>query len=121
MTEPTQPTVLLSRKQLYKHIQKLVLHDGDVLLIKETSPTAKREVIQGILDALGRVGRKNIILVVVDDFDDLSVLTEQDMAKHGWFRVPALRKLVHSKVDAEPEKEVEDGKDKDREGRPDGA
>lgn len=113
--EPTQPTILLSRKQLQKHIQKLTLREGDVILIKESSPTARREVIQGIVDALGKVGKRNIILVVVDDFDDLSILNEQEMAKHGWYRVPALQKLIHTKADAEPEKEVDDDH------RPDGA
>lgn len=94
----------LSRKLLTKHVQKLHLQPGDVLAVKAGSAVAKQEILQGIADAMGRLGLKDIILIVVDDFKDLSVLNQTEMNRHGWYHVPQLKKLVHLPKDAEKEK-----------------
>ncbi len=110
-TAPTTQPIVMSRRLLCKHLQKINLHDGDVLAVKASSQTAKKEILEGIVKALERIGRKNIILVVVDDMRDLSVLDEKEMAKHGWFRVQTLQKLVHTGPEKERAKEAEDGED----------
>lgn len=91
----------LSRRLLTKHIQKLHLQNGDVLAVKAGSAVAKQEILKGIADAMGRLGLKDIILVVVDRFDDLSVLNQKEMNKHGWYRVPQLQRLIHIPKDGE--------------------
>lgn len=91
----------LSRKLLTKHIQKIHLNDGDVLAVRAGTTIAKQEYLKGIADALGRLGKRDIILVVVDRFDDLSVLNEKEMNKRGWYRVPQLQRLIHIPKDGE--------------------
>ena len=103
----TTPTINLSRRLLCKHLQKIHINNGDVLAVRAGTPSAKEEILQGIADALGRIGKKDIIIIVVDRFDDLSVLNETGMNKHGWWKIPQLAKLIHLKKDGEEEKKEE--------------
>ena len=106
-TAATAPTINLSRRLLCKHLQKIHINNGDVLAVRAGTPSAKEEILQGIADALGRIGKKDIIIIVVDRFDDLSVLNETGMNKHGWWKIPQLAKLIHSRQDGEEEKKEE--------------
>src|SRR5574341_185551 len=112
--DATTPTLNISRRLLCKHLQKIHINNGDVLAVKATSQAAKIEILRGIADALGRIGKKDIVIVVVDNFTDLSVLNEKGMNKHGWFRIPQLAKLIHSKQDAEEEKKEEASNEENR-------
>ncbi len=110
----TQPpaVVVISRRQLVKYIQKLNVRNGDVLAVKADSYSAKEEVLRGLADALGRAGRKDIVIVVVDSFTELAVLGEKEMNAQGWYKLPALRKLIHTKADTEPAQEAVDGQER---------
>ncbi len=96
---------LVSRKAIQKHLQKIHIANGDVLAVKAGTFTAKQEVLSGIVDALGRLGKKDIILIVVDDFTDLSVFSETEMNKHGWYHLPQLQKLIHKPADGKQDKQ----------------
>lgn len=101
MTDQT-PQTLLSRRMLQKHLQKLHINNGDVLLLREGTPAAREDVIMGIVRALGELGHKEkCLVVVVNRFDDLAVLDEKEMNKHGWYYLPQLKKLIHTKTDSE--------------------
>jgi hypothetical protein len=93
----TTTPVQISRRQLGRYFSKIGLKNGDVLAVKAGTQEAKVEILQAVTDALGRVGKKDIIVVVVDDLRDLSVLDVKDMADQGWFRAPILRKAIHQK------------------------
>lgn len=100
--------VILSRRLLSKSIHKLGIKDGDVLAVRVGSTLAKQEIIDGLREAFGKYGFTHSIVIVVDDFGDLSALNEQEMNKHGWFKAPTLRRLIHVPKDGEKEKAQDD-------------
>lgn len=63
------------------------LKDGDVLLVKTHTRLATTQNINALAETLGRLGFPRCLVATVDDFADLSVLDEAEMAKLGWVRV----------------------------------
>src|SRR4030066_1555379 len=86
--------VVISRRQLAKMLTKFRVNNGDVLAIQTGSISAKVEIVKAITEALGRIGRKDVIVVVVDDFSEMKVLNETEMNKQGWYRIKTLRKFI---------------------------
>ena len=80
-----------SFRQLNKIIRKLELKDNSIVLVKAGTALAKIDNINELVKAGGRLDVKDILIVVVDDFDDLTVLDEQQMHKHGWWHVRGLK------------------------------
>jgi len=74
-------------KVVKRATQLLGVRDGDVLLIKAGTPLADEVGINEIAAAFSRTARRQCIVLVVDDFDDLSVADEDAMRTHGWVRV----------------------------------
>lgn len=63
------------------------VNDGDVILLKaNTSEIASKQQVHDFANAIRAGGRHNCVLIALDDFDDLRVLNEEDMEKHGWVR-----------------------------------
>jgi len=92
----------LSIRQLNRLLKRYNLHDGDILALRYKTPTADTSVIEDISKALARMGMKNVLIVVVEDFNDLSVLNETEMAKQGWYHMKNLVKMMKL-----PQKEIE--------------
>ena len=65
-------------------INKLEIEDGDVILVKQGTPVGEHRTFAQFAQLLGRSGRPRCICVIVDDFDDLSVVSKEDMEAHGW-------------------------------------
>ncbi len=75
-------------------LKKLHITNGDIVAVKHQSSVGKEETVEGIAAALGRMGVTDALVVVVDDFGDLTVLNETEMRKHGWFRLSSLSKVT---------------------------
>jgi len=76
----------LSLRRAGKFLKKCKLGDGDMLLIKSDSELAKEQNLRVLFEAIERIG-KLCMLIVVDDFDDVRTMNETDMNKLGWFRL----------------------------------
>ena len=94
----------ISRRLLRNHLRKIKINNGDVLAVKTGTAVAKENILIALAEALGKVGKQDVIVVVVDSFTDLSVLDEKEMNGLGWYRVNTLKKMIHIKG-----KEAEDG------------
>lgn len=75
-------------------IKKLHVGDGDVIALKFQSNLANKETIELIANALNRMGLEQSLVVVVEDFGDLSVLNETEMNKRGWYRLSKISKVL---------------------------
>ena len=107
-TEPPKPAPLEPRiprserravsRKLVNIVHKLKLEDANVLLVKRGTSLANMNNLHQLSNTIGSMGfTQQILLVVVDDFSDLSILNEAEMNKLGWQRIPE---------SAEPETEV---------------
>jgi hypothetical protein len=85
-----------SLRQISKLIKKFSINNGDILALKHNSANANKETIDVIIEAVTKMGL-NILVIVVEDFDDLSVLNETAMNTRGWFKLDKLRKLIRPK------------------------
>jgi hypothetical protein len=81
--------------KLGKMVQKLRLSSDSLILLKEGTEIAQPEAINNLVGNIEKTDLSNVILMVVADFDDIRVMDERQMNEHGWFRAPALRKLIH--------------------------
>lgn len=86
----------VSLRALGRLVKKLRIHDGDVILIREGSDLAKTQTIDEFLKTCSKQGLKRVMCVVVSDFDDLKIVDESAMNKHGWFKVNALSSMIHA-------------------------
>lgn len=75
-----------ARDIVRKTIRRIPLHDNDVVLVRAGTPLGRSDVFPRLAHAIGKSGKRGCVAVVVESFDDLGVLTEQDMAQHGWFK-----------------------------------
>jgi stalled ribosome rescue protein Dom34 len=76
----------LTREEARRYIRTLNVQDGNVLAIKAGTRLGNKESIQALSRAFAATKRTKVVIVVVDDFDDLSVLDEEGMNKLGWYR-----------------------------------
>jgi len=81
-------TIPRKRKKVTELMRRLSITDGDILLIKEGSSFANKEIIEQLTHSLARMGYYKTLVIVVDSLDDLNVLDESGMLAHGWLRVP---------------------------------
>lgn len=91
-------------REIIKAIKKLRIQDGDTILLRRGTEIAKVEHIDNLVKACEKAGMDKVLVIVVDDFSDLTILNEKAMAQHGWFRADLLRRLAHVKSEAEQEK-----------------
>jgi hypothetical protein len=86
-------SINVSVRQMARLLKKLHINNGDILAIKYQSENANKEAIDIITHAFESMGI-NVLVIVVDDFDDLSVLNETEMAKRGWYHLKNLAKVM---------------------------
>jgi hypothetical protein len=60
------------------------IENGDIVLIKHGSKLGERRTFAQFTQILGRTGREKCVAVIVEDFDDLSILDKDEMLKYGW-------------------------------------
>lgn len=94
-------------RDIVRAIKKLHVANGDILLVKKGTSLAQGDDLDSLLTAGKQMGLDNVLVVLVDDFDDLTVLNEQGMANHGWFRAGALKRVLPVRPDADNNKQKE--------------
>lgn len=96
-------------REMMKALKKMHIENGDTLMIKQGTNLAKVEYIDELIEAGGKIGLDQVLIIVVDDFDSIALLNENEMAKHGWFRIKTLEKLIHIKPEADRDVKIENG------------
>lgn len=82
-------------RQINKIVKRLRLSENCVICVKSGTPLAKQDAIDGISKAISEnVKVKGIVLIVVDDLDDLSVLNQDEMNEHGWYSTTQLGNFI---------------------------
>lgn len=74
------------KHRIRKDTRALQVNDGNIILVKRGGYLSTERSLNDLAASLGRTGRGRCILILVDEFDDLSVLSEEEMGKHGWVR-----------------------------------
>lgn len=64
----------------------LKVDDGDIILLKRGGYLSTERNLNDLAASLGRTGRGRCILILVDGFDDLNILSEEEMGRNGWVR-----------------------------------
>lgn len=89
----SQPKNNLSVRQLSRLLKKYNIRNGDILALRHQSENANLDAIDMITKALTSM-QVNALVIVVDDFNDLSVLDELEMNKRGWYRIEKLMRII---------------------------
>lgn len=86
----------ISVRQIARLLKKYHIENGDILALKTHSQNANVETIDLIAKALERLNL-NVLVIVVDDFNELNVLNETEMNKRGWFRLEKILRRIPTK------------------------
>lgn len=92
-------------RHLGKFLRHLKLADNVLILIKKGSGYDNKETLDQWIEAMQGLGLHGLI-AVVNNFDDIQVLSEPEMNKAGWFRAPMLQKLNLLKEKPEPDENL---------------
>lgn len=95
--------------KLGKMAHKLRLSSDSMILLRQGTAVADPKTINELVATIEKTDLSNIILLVVDDFDDIRIMDERQMNAHGWFRVDTLRHIT--KIEPKEEVLVEEPKD----------
>lgn len=100
---------MISVRQMAKILKNFHVRDGDIIALKHQSPLANEKAIDAILHAVEQM-KITVLVLVVKEFDDLTVLNETEMNKRGWFRFKSMSRIVPGafKEEAKDVKETED-------------
>jgi uncharacterized protein YbjQ (UPF0145 family) len=82
----------ISVRQMAKLLKNFHVGNGDILAVKHGTENANQEAIKQIVAALTQMG-VNAMVIVVGDFNDLTVLNEIEMQKRGWYRLEKLTRI----------------------------
>jgi hypothetical protein len=102
---------MISWKEAAAFVRKFRVASGDTILIKSKSELAQRETIERIGQSIEAAGYRNVLLLVVDDFDFLQSIPEKKMNEMGWFRVKALKQVIHQLDKEEAQSDVQGAPD----------
>lgn len=80
-------------------VRNFKLKDRSVILIKEGSPLANENTLDDLRNTLSQTALKDIIIIVVDDFEAIKILDEYDMARHGWIKTANIGKIIKREKD----------------------
>jgi len=89
---PTNSSV--SVRQMSRILRKMHINNGDILAIKYQTENANKDAIDAITEALGKIGLEKCLVIVVNDFDDLTALNETDMGRLGWYKFKTLSRVM---------------------------
>jgi len=66
--------------------------DGDLVVLKRNKDNLGEnlEVFNALRNSFGLTGRKRCVIMIVDEFDDVTTLSEKDMFEYGWCKCGAL-------------------------------
>ena len=98
-------TINASKSKFAKFVRKIRLEPDTILAF--TEGTITHEGLINLGDAIQEIGIGGIVLLVVSDIDKIDTLNEDDMNKIGWFKLPALEKIMASLEDKRKKAEGE--------------
>lgn len=78
---------LITYKQIRRTVKKLRLDNKSLLLIKAGSALANMRSLDMLVEQLRASGKEKVLIAIVDDFDDISVIDKKTMNESGWFHV----------------------------------
>lgn len=95
-----------SMRYIGKFVRKLKLFDGCVLVIKNGTPLTESENIDALGKMIEETSVKDVLILVVDELDQIAVLSENQMNTLGWYRVETLRgKILRRNDESAPSNE----------------
>ncbi len=68
-----------------KNVKHLMVKNGDVFVLRKFDGLTT-DLVDQVVESIGRVGLKDSIVVVVPKLSDMKTLSEEQMNAHGWFR-----------------------------------
>lgn len=94
-------------------INKFSITSNTVVLAKKGTPMADPMTLQTFEGVVKEMGLHNVLVIVVDDFDDARVLNSLDMNRLGWYRLPDVKRLTNripsiKSIGAEPKEEIKE-------------
>lgn len=94
-------------------IQKFSITSNTVVLAKRGTAMADPITLRTFEDVVKQMGLHNVLVIVVDEFDDARVLNNLDMNRLGWYRLPDVRRLTNripslKSTGAEPKEEIKE-------------
>lgn len=75
------------RTLIRQALRSLRPKDGDIILVQAGTPMGHQIHVARLQTHLARTGRQNCLIAVVNDFEDMSALSEADMNRLGWQRI----------------------------------
>lgn len=103
----------ISIRQINKIIRKFRIEDNSIVAIKSGTTLANKQVIERISVALQESGLTSVIIVIVDDFDDMSVLPEREMRERGWMKTSSVssvtRRMLREAMEKKGDEPQENG------------
>ncbi len=94
----------VSNRQIERMVRKMSLRAGDVLLIKAGTEIAKIETITEIVSTCEKIVDGRVLVLVVDDFNDMTKTKETALNATGWFHIDALSRIVRAVKEKEDAK-----------------
>lgn len=74
------------REMIRRSVRAVDLKDGQIILIKQGSLLGQHKNFNHFMRSIGNTGRQKCIGIIVDSFDDLTILDEKSMNEHNWYR-----------------------------------
>lgn len=84
----------MTAKQIARAVAKhLKVENGDVVVLKRNANNLgdSLEIFNALRNAFGLTGRKECLIMIVDEFDDIMALGQKDMEQYGWCKCPEVR------------------------------
>jgi hypothetical protein len=89
----------MAKNPLMDAIRRLKIQNGDVVVLATGS--VSREGLNELSERLAKMGKTDILLMVLEKPEDIRVMNETEMNKYGWFRARAVIPLKHKADDGD--------------------
>lgn len=83
----------LSVRQMARLLKKISLRDNDIILVKNDK-FEPQEILDALKRGIERINLTRVIVVMVEDFNDITTLNRQQMNSHGWYHVSQINRLT---------------------------
>lgn len=84
----------MNAKEMRQFIRKFRISSDTIILVKQGCALADKMTMNAFENVVKEMGLKNVLIIVVENFDDVTVLNQLDMNRLGWYRLSAVRRLV---------------------------
>jgi hypothetical protein len=90
-------------KEMKQFIRKFRISSDTVILVRQGCALADKMTLNSFEQVVKEMGLKNVLVIVVEALDDVTVLQHLDMNRLGWYRMTDVQRLVRPRE----EKKVE--------------